>query len=584
MVSWSDVKKWTPEALVAAYDQFARSEAAVQSAGDALWSAAASFSNEGGHADAARGNLQERRASADHLEALLSDLMIATQEAESEVNAVKRDVESAERYADQERLTIDSSGGVSIKPEVRAEAEADALRENLAVGAPVFTYDMMPVWIKAELAKQELERFIEQLLRRATDADTAYTSSLNAIKAGEASSLAVAAAAGSSTEGIDPKALLKLLEGERDMDKVRGAWDSLSPEQQQALIDGHPEEIGALNGVPIEARIRANDLNIDREIGELDREIAELEEKLDKLDPDKRDLLYMNPGQINRENNERRLIEKQLDELRGRRDFYEHLKSGDGNGAVLFDPDNNRIIEMIGDPSRADVKEVVTFVPGTNTNLDNLREYSDVPRYLVEQGEQTGKPTIGFNFYDGRFEGDGNWIDWFGERANHKDSHLHELGGNLAEFQEALAAEDFSRRADNNVIGHSAGHSVVTASEVSGDRGTGPSNARYDHVHSLSGSYAPKGWEAQTNTEYDHYAYYGEPIHVLDGNPFRGAPHRSPVWENHYSTALDAGDSLQHKLLWPNPINSMDLHTRTADGPERNGPILDHLQREIFKD
>lgn len=576
MVTWSDIKRWDPAELETAYDAFEKSEVAVQSAGDSLWDAANSFGNAGVHAESARGNLGRRRAEADKLEALLADLMSCTRVAATNVSNVKNGVLEAEGYADRERLTIDGSGGVTIQESVRSNAELEAAMLNALPGGKVYTYDMMPVWQRAVSAKAELERFIRDLIDNAETTDSEYTGALNSIKHGEASAGSIAASAGSSTSNIDSQALLDLLNKEGSVSDVRAAWDALSPEQQQALIDNHHVEIGAMNGIPFEARVRANDKNIDREVGELDKQIADLRRQLETGEfKDNKLTFWSNEGE-----NERKEVEARIAQLEGRRDYFETLRSGDGNGAVLFDPDNNRVIEMIGDPTRADTTEVITMVSGTNTTINDVGGYSAMPKYLVDQAENIGQNAVGFNFYDGRFQGEGEWISWVGDHANSNDRHLQQLGANLAEFQEGLALEDFSRSADNNVIGHSAGHSVVTASEVASKYRDGVPDAHYDHLHSLSGSYMPEGWAPQGGTEYDHYAYNGEPI-TLVGVGKENVPHSSPVYENHWS---DFDEIPKEHRKWHDRYNSFDIHTRSSGSGGKNLPLLQDLTHEIYKD
>lgn len=575
MVSWSDIKQWKPDALEDAYDAFEKSEVAVQDAGDELWRASGSLSNEGEAATAATANLDRRRAETDKLEALLSDLMACTRVAATNVSSVEKGVIEAEGYASRERLSIGSDGSVSFTAQVRADAQAEwsALPPEVQ---PLYTLEDMPSYKRAVAAKAELERVISELLTFAGDTDTNYASALGAIQKGEASAASTAASAGDSTTNINTDELLNLLNGEGSVSDRRAAWDALSDEQQQALIDSKFLEIGKMDGIPFEDRIRANDKNIDREIGELDDEIAELRKQLETGEfKDNKWTFWKNEGE-----NERAKIQERIDKLEDRRNFYDSLKSGDGNGAVLFDPDNNRIIEMIGDPNQQNTAEVITMVSGTNTNIDGVGGYSALPKYLVEQGAQQGKPAVAFNFYDGRFEGEDNWITWTGDHSNQNEGHLQQLGANLAEFQESLALEDVSRHADNNVIGHSAGHSVVTASEVASQYRQGAPDAHYDNLHSLSGSYAPEGWQPQGATEYDHYAYNGEPITVV-GIAKENTPHSHEYYEQHWS---DFDEIPKEHRKWHDRFNSLDIHTRSSGGGQKNLPVLQDLTHEIYKD
>lgn len=531
MVGWSDIVRWSPDELETAYDAFHRNEAGVQAGGDQLYRSSSEIRNEGYSADSARSKLQSLRADSDKIEALISDLLSATKTAASGVDGIEKGVKEAKAEAAAERLTISASGTVSFQARVYTDARAELIARYPQAGATL-PLEIADSYREAEKAKSSLTASIASLINEANQIDSSYTAALNAIAAGKASVAATAASAGSSQSGFDSAELFSLLKNADNINDVRGLWDSLSYEQQQALIKRYPIEIGAMDGVPFKDRFLANDLNIDREVGELNQDIRELERRKKELEDGP-----WRPGKYL----EIRKLNKELENLREQADFYNSMKTTNGGGALLFDPDNNRIIEVKGDINAA-ADELITFVPGTNTTKMSLRNYSDLTAYLVEQGDARGKNAVAFNFYDGRFEkfgGDDKWISWFGGHSNASQNHMRELGGHLSEFQQALAMEDFGRHADNNVIGHSAGHSVVTASEVANRTNSKWADAHYDNVHSLSGSYAPDGWQRQYSTEYDHYAYSDDPIHILEvAGVGETRPLMDPTWENHVKPTI----------------------------------------------
>ncbi len=574
MVGWSDIVRWSPDALETAYDAFHRNEGEVQAAGDELYRAAGAVQNQGQSATAARGQLKMLQQDADKIEALISDLLSATRVAATGVGEVQRDVKQAQAYADAERLQISVDGMVSLQAQVYTEARKQ-YEERFWSGDEPYSdlqLEIVPSYRRALGARAGLERSISDIIKKANDIDRMYSAALTAISEGEASASSTAASAGSSADGVDTAALLDQLKNADSPSEVRAFWDVLSDEQQQALIAADPVEIGAMNGVPFQDRFKANDLNIDREVRELDDEIRLLQVQRDKVGGG---LWHL--GERSDDGATRELFDELIRKLQDRRDYFMSLKSSENGGAVLFDPDSNRIIEAKGDFNKP-AAEAVTFVSGTGAKLDTVRDYSGMPGYLVDEGERRGKNTVAFNFYDGRFEGDGAWIGWFGGRSNRNQEHLQQLGANLSEFQDALALEDVSRGADNNVIGYSAGNSVVSASEVASKYRDGAANAHYDHVHSLSGSYPPDGWEQQHGTEYDHYAYKGDMIHGLDFVGFATTlPNSSDVWERH---VRDSNEIPSGEIKGP-----LSKHLRTPSiNVDDNLPILQDLSHEIFKD
>lgn len=574
MVGWSEIVDWTPDRLEVAYDSFRRDEAQVQAAGDQLYRSSSEIRNEGHSADSARSKLGQLRAESDEIEGLISDLLSATRVAATEVGQIAGGVKEAQAFAAASHLMISPTGSVSLQPIVETIARSELIQMlGPAAGAlaPIIT---APSYIQALMHKAQLEGQIATLITQANRADFNYASALHAIADGRVSHASSAASAGSSKEGLDKGLMMSTLRQRENLSEVRALWDSLSYEQQQELIAAFPEEVGSMRGIPFEARVQANDLNIDREVGERQDRLREVEEKKKQLE---RNWSFGKKDDIER-------YDKEIEQLQKEIDFYNSMKTSNGGaGAILFDPDNNRLITAQGD-MRKSAGEVVTFVPGTTTTKLKMENYSDLTGYLVDQGNTLGTNTVAFGFFDGRFDHfdplvgeDDQWISWDGAHSNANPFHLRQLGANLAEFQEELALEEFSRDADNNVIGHSAGHSVATASEIASKTRSGVPDAHYDGVHSLSGSYAPPGWERHYSTEYDHYAYGRDPIHLLDKLPGVDTPRESHIWDNHIH-----GTSETEKGFTLHPV---DIHGRSASGNTHdNLPILQDLKHEIFKD
>ncbi|MFJ1757557.1 alpha/beta hydrolase [Kitasatospora sp. NPDC088134] len=134
--------------------------------------------------------------------------------------------------------------------------------------------------------------------------------------------------------------------------EVNAWWKALPPEEQQRLIQHHPEEIGNRDGIPSPARDRANRINLDRTITTMQGR-----HPLSPADQEK---------------------------LAGFQRIKERLAEEDGNRAktpsenpqayllALEDTGQGRAAISFGNPDTAD--DVVSYVPGLGTKVGNVGE------------------------------------------------------------------------------------------------------------------------------------------------------------------------------------------------------------------
>lgn len=484
MVTWADVRLWAPGPLDELYDEVDHDERVAQELSEQLTDAASSISSQGEAAEAARERVLQLRDGVDELEALLTDKMIATKTAAANVRAVEERVDACYQFAQTNDLVLTDDGAVLLGQEVFVRAQFElALARTINSTA---TLEQQPSYLAAKKAQAELERAVTEVLETATSVDRAYASALGSISAGQVS-LSSTAAAALNGKSFDPSVMWP---GGTPVSEVLAEWDALSEAEQAALIQEHPEYIGQLNGVPFERRVEANDINIANTRG-----IVEAE--LEKLRTDRAEANGLFDG------GKRDELDEKIAQLEREIAYYDGLL--EGPGTVLFDRANDRIIEVVGDIHAPNLKDVLTYVAPTGGQWKNFvnGEIQLVTRDQVERGAQLNNPTAGFVYKDGP------WVEWlFTDRGNANNDFLNTAGTDLAEFQAALELEGFAHNADTNIAGHSAGHSVVAASETSG--------AHYDQVFSLAGSYMPAGWEPTMGTEYDHLTYGYDAIHVLD--------------------------------------------------------------------
>ncbi|WP_431778249.1 hypothetical protein [Microbacterium aurantiacum] len=305
-----------------------------------------------------------------------------------------------------------------------------------------------------------------------------------------------------------------------------------------ALITGASLAVGGLNGIPAPARVAANRETAARRLAEAR---AELEDTP----------AFTHQGRVLRSNaSERAALEAEIA-------YLERVAAGE-RSLYLYDPRRERIIEMIGDPSRAAYS--ITYVPGTGTDMASYYSggVQSVAQYLVEQ-DTTGR-SVAFVYTDGP------WASWglpFQETSNANRDFARGEGAQLARFEDGLRTDGQLASATHVGIAHSAGMSVLSSAEVAG--------AEYDQVKSLAGSWLQDGWSAREGTDYAHHQYGVDAINYL--NPFYDTPQESSAFAQHeYTPSTFLGIQ-----------NELDNHVRVAEGPRRNSEVLRDLYREIHE-
>lgn len=250
---------------------------------------------------------------------------------------------------------------------------------------------------------------------------------------------------------------------------VHDWWASMDGEdpwvlsaKQALLVAAMPAVLGALDGLPPHARVAANVVVAARRIEVLERELRRPGADVTAL---QRELAYLRKTQG---------PDPQVQ-------------------LYLYQPEVDRIVEMIG-RFDASTKNVVTYVPGTGTRLQDfynesrsLQQIGDWSRRQDVQGQ-----TVAFVYKDGTFP------PTVSEAREPLVGRLH--GDRLASFQRSLRPSCASLDMNEVAIGHSWGLTNVTSSEVSG--------AHYDHVVSLAGAGMVRAWGPRADTQYVHYSYF----------------------------------------------------------------------------
>ncbi|GAA1790195.1 hypothetical protein [Agromyces lapidis] len=287
-------------------------------------------------------------------------------------------------------------------------------------------------------------------------------------------------------------------------------WGSLDNGQRVSLFAGATALVGALNGLPILVRVAANRRNARRILDASRQRLDTLEER--------RELRERVPHGGRSEETD--LLRKQIA-------YLEQVVDGDIQ-LYLYQPENDRIIELIGDPTTA--KRVMSFMPGTNASLelmyDGLVDPDDPYRsgsqqeFTAWQVANGGGDLLGFVFKDGTFPQLDELV-WNGPQLN---GAADSIGSKYAAFHQGLDSvgfADFPRAS----IEHSFGSAPAGEAEKVVD---------FDTRVLLAPIGMKAGWQADPKTEYFVYAaeddinkrFYNAhiPLPVIDGLGYGFSP------------------------------------------------------------
>lgn len=237
-------------------------------------------------------------------------------------------------------------------------------------------------------------------------------------------------------------------------------WRGLDPAQQALLRLRHPELIGALDGVPVAVRDRANGALLHQRREEVANDVAELERQLHALRAQPRP-----PGGWPGERELARALEhaagllatlELIGQLRARRPPV-----GQRAYLMAFDPaGDGRAVVAIGNPDHA--HHVITYVPGVGSALSNAGRGIRRSETMAEDAARAAP------------EQDTASVYWLGYDA--PDSLLPAASRGAAtaaaevlrRYGDGLRATHTGDGARHTVLGHSYGSTVVGQTAVDG--------------------------------------------------------------------------------------------------------------------
>ncbi|KAB1647339.1 hypothetical protein F8O06_01880 [Pseudoclavibacter sp. CFCC 14310] len=338
---------------------------------------------------------------------------------------------------------------------------------------------------------------------------------------------------------------------QHDPAAVGAFWVQLDESTRAELITGASWFVGGLAGVPFVDRIAANRHSAEDVLHDAEESHRQWEQRCPQGEATNGDCAMMLPRS-----------QEQLDYLRG-------IVSGERQ-LVVFDPRNDRLVEVIGDISRP-ATHVMTYLPGTGADLHGFyrNETQQVANYLVRDlNETSGGNAVAFVYKDGP------WPSWAGERANTNERYLSDLGSRVAEFERQIGAQPNLADARRVGIGHSAGHTIQLAAETHG--------AHRHRVLGIGGAYAPQSWTAADETLYFSYNYEGDAIRVID-RVSDASESLSPSGARLPYQTASASDFFAHRFFPEVEGDSaIDQHNRIAKGPDENERALGAMRDDIL--
>jgi hypothetical protein len=354
-LTWGQVKRWRAAPFTTAEEALTTARRDLLDRADDLRTMAGPPRWVGSAATTAQHRLTRVT---DDLEILVAEVSAARRaviEAGDAVTGVELAVDAAVEYANQHGLAISADGTVTDDTGLLAcyatEHDEEVARQERQVKV------------------DECVGRVEQALRKANDVDADLVAVLSSIRDGTVADGSDTSLDEAARDG-DEAGRLSLLgppSAGTPADNT-GWWESLSPDEQQRVLDEHPDWVGNLDGIPMDVRDEANRTRLaDADAGLTDRR-DDLREQLDAMDPDPYDPAYL------RLIDELGTVEEQLAAV----DTLQGILEDDDRHLLVFDlPEGKRpeAAVSVGDVDTAD--HVGVFTPGLTSTVEGMGGYVD---------------------------------------------------------------------------------------------------------------------------------------------------------------------------------------------------------------
>lgn len=403
----------------------------------------------------------------------------------AELQTAKKKLDAAVADAEGAKFTVEKDGSVTYPAEgdeyqgkTPPGGTANGVTDETAkaLNRQAANFDPNPHFARAQACADRITAALEE----ATTADEKWAPKLRSLKADD--DLTVSAAdwvdAKKDTGGVSDGA-------QRYLDSIKeppkhGApednaewWKHLSAEERDAYISLHPASIGAMNGLPADARDEANRTVLAETRGQYELRLESIpKEPSPKFVAGPRGARVHSPQWLDwnsQYGKEHELLQGKLNGMRAIQDRFDRTGQDGLPEAYLlgFDPDgegNGRVILANGNPDTA--HHTAIYVPGTKSDISIIGEDDgDTPSDLKRSEHLWGESN---KLAPGKKISTITWLDYdapddiFTEATQDKFAEkgaprlLEYLEGNRSAHQSATGSHGHT-----TVMGHSYGSTLI---------------------------------------------------------------------------------------------------------------------------
>lgn len=354
-MNWTDIQQWESSPLQAYAADCENKQRKLQTVGDALGQRLDSLLGSSQTVKAAKAALHKQIFAIEkEVNFLISSAEIASEGAQG-INEIRANADDAKQMAHSWRLTIDSSGNVSMDAaEVKAQLKAG--RHRIEIEAMVGKTQQ-----RVNSALEQARSLVKSLSQKISALDTGtYDNNVHY----------------SATNKIRPS----LPPAGTSAQEVASWWNSLSYDDKQWMIQQHPDVIGNLEGVDYTSRNQANRIMLPR----LQKQAKEeLEAYVAKVGPHMNGREFEEFGRLSAR-------VKALDEIDK---TLKQESDGVPRYLMQLDPSGPNILAAVSQNNPDDADHIGVIVPGMSTSVaDSVLEYDGHATVMREAAEKSAGP------------------------------------------------------------------------------------------------------------------------------------------------------------------------------------------------
>ena len=354
-MNWTDIQQWESAPLQTYAVECENKQRKLQTVGEALASPLNSLTGSGQTVKAVKAALRKQITAIEkEVNFLISSAEIASEGAQG-INEIRANADDAKQLANTWRMTIDSSGNVSMDA-AQAKRHQDSGHSEVAIRRAVNTAQQ-----RVNAALLRARALVESLSQKmsALDAGT-YDNNVHY----------------SATNKVRPS----LPPDGASAQEVASWWSSLSDDDKQWMINQHPDVIGNLEGVDYTSRNQANRIMLPR----LQKQAKE---ELDAF------VAKMNPHMSGPEFEEFMRLSARVKAL----DEIDKTLKRDSDGVPRFlmqlDASGPNILAAVSQNNPDDADHIGVIVPGMTTSVaGSIQEYDGHAKVMREAAEEAAGP------------------------------------------------------------------------------------------------------------------------------------------------------------------------------------------------